>query len=185
MCVGRADVDDEIIAKVVKIGERIAVIFDGGVIGGSLVSAEVDAERNRDSAFFMALQVLFQALRASVVETHAINKGLVSGQTKETRLWIARLRAWGDSSDFSEAKTEVLPSARSFTVFVETGCKAHRVPEIEAEEFGNEQRIADCQVRPGQGEGRTEAPQNTESEVMRAFRIAAEQDRTEKVRVEQ
>ena len=83
-------------------------------------------------------------MRAGVVETHAINKRLVSRQTKETRLWIARLRAWGDSSDFSEAKTEVLPGARSFTVFVETGCKAHRVPEIEAEEFGNEQRIADC-----------------------------------------
>jgi hypothetical protein len=62
-CVGGADVDDEVVAKVVEIGERLPVIFDGGIIRGSFVSGEVDAERDGDVAF-MALQVSsFASLR--------------------------------------------------------------------------------------------------------------------------
>jgi hypothetical protein len=78
---------------------------------------------------------------------------LVSGKAKEASLWIARLGAWGDSSDFNEAKAEMLPSTGSFTVFVETGRKTDRVSERETEEFGCEQRIVDGEVRGDQAEG--------------------------------
>ena len=71
-----------------------------------------------------------------VVETHAVDDGLLLGQAEQARLRIAVLRPGCNGADFDEAETECGQRIDVFAVFVQSGGQPYRIGQLQAHQFG-------------------------------------------------
>ena len=82
----------------------------------------------------LAAYVLYgQRIDTAVVETPAVDDGLVFRQPEQARLRVARLRTRRDGADLDEAETERAECVEVLAVLVQPGRKPDRVGKLDAE----------------------------------------------------
>ncbi len=94
-------------------------------VGGCFVAANVSSDN--DALVPRTANSCCGSLSTPIVEAHAVNEGLVFGQAKHARLWVAWLGPRSHRADFEVAEAEGLPSSNRYCVFVHSRGKAQRM----------------------------------------------------------
>src|SRR5262245_44529027 len=119
----RADVERDVISNRRESPKTVEVIGRSFLEWGHLGLPEIDANRHRGSerALAQMLETLRDNIGTIVVESEAINQGLLFWVAKDSRSRISRLRFGGDGADFHKAESERLPGGDGNAVLIETG----------------------------------------------------------------
>ena len=163
----RGDVDGE----VARNGREHLDQFDvvGGAVGGILVGPDIDAD---DAAVMRARRETPQhGFGAVIVETHAVDDGLVALQPEQPRPRIADLRQRRHRADLDKAEAETQQRIGRLRALVEACGHADRIGKIQPECAHGELRI----VRPRPD--RRQQPQAMDRHAMGVFRIEPAQQR--------
>ena len=114
--------------------------------------------------------------RTVIVETHAVDDGLVPLQAEQPRPRIADLRARRHGADFDKAEAEPQQRVRRLRALVEAGGHADRIGKVQAE--GANRKFWIIRLLPR----RRQQPQALDCHAMRVFRIEpAEQRQRERI----
>ena len=71
--------------------------------------------------------VLDQVVHTEVVKAHPVDQPFGLDQAEQTRLLIARLRAWRDGADLNRAEPHRTQRIDALSVFVESCCETQRI----------------------------------------------------------
>ena len=99
--------------------------MNSAFVGGGFIAADVSSDN--DALVLRTANSCCGSLSTSVVEAHAVDEGLVFGQAKHARLWVAWLGPRSHRADFEVAESEGLPGSERYCVFVHSRSKAQRM----------------------------------------------------------
>ena len=122
--IGRRNVDGDVAGVVVDFGQTGEVVIHGIFNRGGGIFTNVNAQ---DALEFGAFDIGNQRIDAVVIETHAVDDGLVLRQAEQTWLGIAVLWTWGDGANFDETKTQSRQCIDVFAILVQTCGQANWV----------------------------------------------------------
>ena len=117
------------------------------------------------------LQALKRGRLPAIVETEAVDHGLVLDQPEQPRLGISGLRTRGERADFDEAEAERKHLFCNLGILVETGRKPDRRGKAKTGDTGRQRRVE----RTGAADRR--GLQRGDGGVMGALRIQRESQR--------
>ncbi len=134
--IGRGHVDDEIVCERAHRLDARDVICDR--VGALLVLAEIGADQARAPA--PGREPCAHGLEALVVEAEPVDERAILGQTEQSRLGIAGLRARRDGAGLDEAEAEPQHGVGHLGILVEAGSEPDRIRELPSPERDPEAR---------------------------------------------
>jgi len=162
--IGRGDVDRDVIAVRVDLGQAVEIVGGGMLDRGVFLLADIGAD---DAGIVMLLQLFNQMVDTLVVEAHPVDdrRGLL--ESEHARLRVARLRRRRDRAQFQMAEAELAERVDVVAVLVEPRSQSDPVRERQTHQL---ERIVDrtARVQPRQLESGTEL-QRFHRQVVRHF----------------
>ena len=123
--------------------------------------------------------MLYSILDTFIIDSEAVDKGLVAWNPETAGLRIAVLGLRSEGTDFYEAKTEVGHIVVELSILVQSACKAYRVRKMYSENLFFQTWSILIQATQDAACKR-DVPQELKSgkcHVMGSFRIETEEDR--------
>src|SRR5690625_1226050 len=177
-CIGRRDVDDE----VVRMGGQAARPQDviGHGVGAVLVLPQVDADQAGGAApglpGAVAGKTSGRRLHALAVEAVTVDHGVVLLQAKYPRARIAGLGTRRDRAYLHEAESQRQQSGHGFRMLVQAGGPPRGIGETPPPEPGREPRVVCLQAAAAEADG-----QRPDRQAVCRLWIEAPQQRTSKL----
>ena len=124
--------------------------------------------------------MLYSILDTFIVDSEAVDKGLVAWNPETAGLRIAVLRLRSEGTDFYKAKTEVGHVVVELAILVQSACKTYRVRKMYSENFFFQTWSILFIEATQYAASKRDVPQELKSgkcHVMGSFRIETEEDR--------
>ncbi len=163
-CVGRGDVDGEIVGPHFHLANPRRII--GDPVGAVLVRPDIDP----DDSLPPPLQPTLGGLEPAVVEAHPVDHRPILGQPEQPRPRIPRLGPRGQGPDLDEAEAEAEHLRGHLGILVEARGEPDRIGEIEPGDSDGEAGILHCRL------ARRNRPQRPDRQPMCPLRVEGEEE---------
>lgn len=123
-----ADIERDVVRKLDNGPEGGEIIRDCLIDRHNPAFSDIDAERDARGAFMKGtFESSGHGLDSLVIESHAIDDGLMLRIAKDTRALVAGLLEMGDGADFNVPESQCRTGVEEATVFIHAGRQSHCV----------------------------------------------------------